>query len=200
MNYAINVNVETDFDELITCEWESYEQLFQSFFRLFCPVYDSGREDSLKQSIATQLEWHKPDPHAHWLKVMEKSTGKIVGGAWYKIYTEDSFTDVEEEVVDWYPEDSTREFVSQASEQLDTPRMLYANRPQVFLNIIFTRPDYQRKDLDKAKELDVEFWLNATRYGKPLYEKNYLMPKTDNPDEKWTELEKEMGEMVFWTK
>ena len=61
--------------------------------------------------------------------------------------------------------------------------------------------------IDTAKRLDVEFWLNATPMGKPLYErfgfelvkKNPLIPKTRNPDEKWKQMEMQFSDVVFWT-
>jgi GNAT superfamily N-acetyltransferase len=89
------------------------------------------------------------------------------------------------------------------------------NVPPV-LNIVFTHPSYRRKGIgamllewgvDVAKEMKVDFWLDATPIGKPLYEKygfqlverNLLVPKTTHPDEKWKTIEQEMGEIVFWT-
>jgi hypothetical protein len=61
--------------------------------------------------------------------------------------------------------------------------------------------------LETAKRLNLEFWLNASPLGKPLYEKygfklverNHVIPKTDHPDEKWKQIEADMGEVVFWT-
>lgn len=61
--------------------------------------------------------------------------------------------------------------------------------------------------IETAKSLGVEFWLNATPVGKPLYEKfgfelvkrNPLIPKTGNPDDKWMEMEAKYGDIVFWT-
>ena len=61
--------------------------------------------------------------------------------------------------------------------------------------------------IDQAKERGVEFWLNATPYGKPLYEKygfkvverNPLEPKTDNPDAIWHATDKQFAGIVFWT-
>lgn len=61
--------------------------------------------------------------------------------------------------------------------------------------------------LETAKRQNLEFWLNATPLGKPLYQKygfevverNPLVPKTDHPDGKWKQIEGEMGEVVFWT-
>jgi len=149
---------------------------------------------------------------------------------------ENPFGPQEEETVDWYPDDSTRKFVSQAIEQLDTPRTILATRPQVckvptdfacdilslyvnsnlVLNILFTAPDHRRRGvatmlldwgLATAKDLGLEFWLNATPIGKPLYEKHgfevvqkiVLAPKCHHPDEKWKRMEKEIGEVTFYT-
>ena len=84
------------------------------------------------------------------------------------------------------------------------------------LNILFTHPDYRRKGIgamlvkwgsEQAKHRGVEFWLNATPVGKPLYEKlgfqlverNPLVPKTDNPDDVWRATEREFADVVFWT-
>ena len=54
--------------------------------------------------------------------------------------------------------------------------------------------------------MDVEMWLDATIYGIPLYEKhgfvivneNSLDPKTDEPNDEWMKLEKELVPMTMW--
>lgn len=61
--------------------------------------------------------------------------------------------------------------------------------------------------MEKADELDLDIWLDATPQGKPLYEKhgfqligkNPLVPKTENPDDDWRKIEKDLGDIVFWT-
>lgn len=73
------VNADADFKELIACEWESYENPFQTFFRLFCPIRGSGshaREESLTECTQRQLEWHVSDPSSYWQKVSDTTTGK----------------------------------------------------------------------------------------------------------------------------
>ncbi|KAF2683304.1 hypothetical protein K458DRAFT_452810 [Lentithecium fluviatile CBS 122367] len=200
-----DVNFETDFAELIECQWIAHEDPLQTFYWLFCPIRESGRDASVKESTARMLEWHEHDPNARWLKVEDTAIGRI-----------NPFAHPEEEVTDWYPDDSSRDFVSQAIEQMDVPRMQMAARPQVFLNILFTHPDYRRKGIgsmlvqwgiDTAKSLGVEFWLNSTSVGKPLYDKfgfelvkkNTLVPKTENPDEMWQQTKEKFGEIIFWT-
>ena len=83
------------------------------------------------------------------------------------------------------------------------------------MNIIFTHPDYRRKgaaDLimqwgtQKADEMGLEMWLDATVYGRPLYtkhgfvyiNKNRLRPETDQPDEDWERIERELLPMTLW--
>jgi len=83
------------------------------------------------------------------------------------------------------------------------------------LNIIFTAPDYRRQGagdlildwgIQKAKEMGVEMWLDATIFGIPLYKKHgfvvvneaSLDPKNDKPDDEWKKLEGELVPMTMW--
>jgi hypothetical protein len=86
------------------------------------------------------------------------------------------------------------------------------------LNIIFTQSEYGRQGagdlimnwgINKAKEMGVEMWLDATIYGVPLYKKHgfmpvieiSLVPKSDDTDDEWKKLERELGPMsltVMW--
>jgi hypothetical protein len=63
--------------------------------------------------------------------------------------------------------------------------------------------------INKAKEMGVEMWLDATIYGMPLYKKhgfmsvveNSLVPESSNADEEWKKLEQELSPMsmtVMW--
>lgn len=125
------VDLNADFDELMTVMWDAHEQPDQPFFRLFCPINDGNYKSSLEESTMRMREWDLHDPHARWLKVQDTSTGRIAGAAWYKIYEENPFANTEDEVADWYPDDSSRDFVSQAIGQMDDPRRELAARPQV---------------------------------------------------------------------
>ncbi len=133
MTFSLSeADLDKDFDELIVCQNAAHENPVQSFYYLFCPIQDkSTREAAVKESTARMLDWHRHEPNARWLKVVDTKTGKIVGGAWYKIYNENPFAYPEDEVVDWYPDDSSRDFVGQAIFQMDIPRMQKATRPQV---------------------------------------------------------------------
>jgi hypothetical protein len=131
----LEVDTATDFVELIECEWISYEKPDQTFFRLFCPIQGTGptaREDSIKESTSRQLAWHLADPTSYWQKVVNEED-KIVAGALWKICPTNPFEhhDEDHSEVTWYPEGGQRDYVSQALERFDAPRMRMAQRPQV---------------------------------------------------------------------
>jgi len=130
-----DVDPAADFQELIECEWVSYENPHQSFFRLFCPIIGSGptaREESLKECTSRQLEWHQSDPTSYWHKVIDVDSGKIVGAALWKIHTTNPFEHEDDHSeVYWYPEGGQREFVARALERFDAHRKKLAPRPQL---------------------------------------------------------------------
>lgn len=83
------------------------------------------------------------------------------------------------------------------------------------LFIIFTHPDYRRRGvgqqfmnwgMNKADELGFDFFLDSTPHGRGLYEANKFVcveenlniPKKDNPDDKWKEIEEKVGPFTFW--
>lgn len=88
-----------DFEDIMECEWLSYETPMQPFFRIFCPVYDSGRQVSMRKAADLQWEWHTSDKEAYWLKVVDEEAGnQIAGAAWWRIFRENPFQDHAEEV------------------------------------------------------------------------------------------------------
>ena len=58
----------------------------------------------------------------------------------------------------------------------------------------------------KADEMAVDFCLDSTPYGRPLYEANNFVyvyenvnsPKNENPDEAWKQMEHKVGPFTFW--
>ena len=130
-----DVDIPADFEELIACEWASYETPHQTFFRLFCPISGSGpdaRAESLREATKRQLDWHRSDPTSYWQKVTDRDTGKIVAAALWKICETNPFehADTHSEAY-WFPEGGQRDFVNKALEQFDAPRARMAPRPQL---------------------------------------------------------------------
>ncbi|KAF7552850.1 hypothetical protein G7Z17_g4039 [Cylindrodendrum hubeiense] len=214
----LEVDSATDFPAIIECQWISYENPLQSFFRMFCPLHGDGpsaRADSLKESANVQLEWHKSDPASYWAKVVDDK-GTIVGACLWKIYPTNPFEKPDDHSeVDWYPEGEARDYVSKCLEQFDAPRRKMGARPQVYLNIIYTHPDYRRQGVadliltwgkQKADEMGVEMWLDATEYGVPAYKKhgftvvneNRIKPTKEDPGELWKKTDEELQPMNFW--
>ena len=130
-----DVNYETDFAELIACEWDSYENPLQPFFRLFCPVLGTGpdaRSESVKEATARQLDWHKTEPGSYWQKVVDVDSGKIVAGALWKINETNPFEHPDEHAeAYWYPEGGQRDYATKALAIFEAPRARMAQRPQV---------------------------------------------------------------------
>ena len=85
----------------------------------------------------------------------------------------------------------------------------------VDLNIIFTRPEFQRQGIGsmlmdwgtaKAKKLECELWLDARPSGRALYLKYGFttikhvkhLPKTSDPDDDWRKFEAGWDDPEEW--
>lgn len=123
------VDFATDFAEIIDCEFTSYQNPEQTFFYLFCPVHGT-RSDAVKDAVIRQLGWHTSDPTSYWQKVVNDE-GKIVAAALWKICPTNPFEHEEHFEIDWYPEGGQLDYVTQALERFEAPRMRMGQRPQV---------------------------------------------------------------------
>ncbi|KAM5442312.1 hypothetical protein MferCBS31731_002687 [Microsporum ferrugineum] len=176
---------EADFPELITALWEAYEEPHQKFFRVYCPIFNNDREKSLADSITFfQEEYRSSFPESQWTKVVDTdANNRIAGAALWKIHQTNPFENYNEDKVtaDWYPEGSMERLIAtKYLRDITAPRAKKARRPHIFLNIAFTVPSYRRHGvgslflqwgLDKAEEMGLECWLDATPYGRPVYER-----------------------------
>ncbi|KAJ0115044.1 hypothetical protein J7T55_001452 [Diaporthe amygdali] len=212
------IDPEVDFPAIARCMFESYESPPQKFFHVFFPTHGTGHEarEAAIDEAATRLKlWHTHDPSSYWQKVVDTETGKIAGGSLWKIHKENPFANPPPSQVTWFPDDGSRTYVEKALERHSAPRARVAQKPHLYLFIIFTHPDYRRKGVgqlfmdwgfEKAEELGFDFYLDSTPYGRPLYEANgfsYIEeninhPQTDSPDEAWKEVEEKVGPFTFW--
>ncbi|KAJ8067125.1 hypothetical protein OCU04_004500 [Sclerotinia nivalis] len=212
------VDPEVDFPAIARGMFDSYENPPQRFFHVFFPIHgtsEEARENAIDEAATRLKLWHTHDPSSYWQKVVDTETGKIAGGALWKIHKENPFANPPPSTVTWFPDDSSREFAAQAVQTHSGPRSRAAQKPHIYLFIIFTHPEYRRKGvgqqfmnwgMKKADELGYEFFLEATPYGRPLYEANGFVyveeyvnhPQTDTPDEKWKEIEQKVGPFTFW--
>ncbi|KAF3480077.1 uncharacterized protein GIQ15_05424 [Arthroderma uncinatum] len=176
---------DADFPELTRALWEAYETPHQPFFRAYCPILNNDREKSIANSERLFEEEYRGEfPKAQWMKVVDTDAdNKIVGAALWKIYETDPFEGYDEEkvVADWHPEGSMGRVVATGFLRgVTAPRAKMARRPHIFLNIAFTIPSYRRRGVgalflqwgvDKADAMGLECWLDATDYGRPVYER-----------------------------
>jgi len=218
MSFKIQDVSEADFAAVVRCMWYTYEHPLQDLYRIFCPENATGcstREESIEESIKRFWEWHTSDPTSNWIQVRDDATNEVIGGALWKINKTNPYENAQDEEAYWQPEGGQREFANQVLEQHEHARSQMATRPHVYLNIIFTHPDHQRRGIgqqllqwgiDKAAELDFELWLNSWKHGRALYEKNGFVtvshhitkPKTEHPDEAWKAFERELTDMEEW--
>ncbi|KAI1875933.1 uncharacterized protein JN550_001429 [Neoarthrinium moseri] len=214
----LEIDPETDFPDISRCMFESHETPVQPFFQAFFPTHghgDQAREDAIAEGAARLRSWHTEDPTSYWQKVVDTSTGQIAGAALWNICKEDPFAEEHQMEVTWFPNDKSRHFVEQFLQIYEEPRARVGRRPQVYLFILFTHPNYRRQGaaqqclnwgMNKADEMGVEMFLDSTPVGKPLYEANkfhviektVIIPQVDNPDEKWKEAEEKIGHSTWW--
>lgn len=74
------VKSDSEFNELIQCECESYEDPFNAFYLLLRPDRGSlfkGRE-GFKELRDRQIAWHRHNPTSTWLKVVDTDIGNKV--------------------------------------------------------------------------------------------------------------------------
>ncbi|KAI0469303.1 acyl-CoA N-acyltransferase [Xylaria cf. heliscus] len=213
-----DIDPNVDFPALARCLFESYEDPPQKFFHVFFPTFgegESAREEAIDEAATRLKLWHTHDPSSYWQKAVDEESGKIVGGALWKIHRENPFANPTLPQVTWFPDDGSRRFVQKALENHDRPRSQVAQKPHLYLFIVFTHPDCRRKGvgqqfmnwgMKKADELGFDFYLDSTPYGRPLYEANKFfnipenvnIPTMDNPDKKWREIEDKVGPFTFW--
>ncbi|KAH8652627.1 acyl-CoA N-acyltransferase [Tricladium varicosporioides] len=212
------IEPETDFPALARCMFESYEDPPQKFFHVFFPTHGIGekaRENAIHEAATRLKLWHTHDPSSYWQKVVDTETDKIAGGALWKVHRENPFAAPETPEVTWFPNDSSRTYVEQALQAHSAPRARKAQRAHIYLFIVFVHPNYRRQGvgsqflnwgIKKADDLLYDFFLESTPYGRPLYEANGFAyveeyvnhPQTDNPDDKWKEVENKVGPFTFW--
>ncbi len=104
-----HVESDSEFNELVQCECESYEDPFNTFYLLLRPdrgCSPRGR-DGFKEFRDRQIAWHKNDPTSTWLKVVDTDIGdKIVGGACWNSFLENPYPQPIDHPLEatWWPE------------------------------------------------------------------------------------------------
>lgn len=102
----------SEFNELIQCECESYEDPFNAFYILLRP--DRGCSSKARQGFKElrdrQIAWYKDDPTSTWLKIVDTDIGdKVVGGALWNTFLENPYPCPADHPLEatWWPEGGT---------------------------------------------------------------------------------------------
>lgn len=78
------VTSDTEFDELVRCEFDAYESPQCNLKQLFFPIQDSSptaRDAAIKDAVKRQTHWHRSEPTSQWIKVIDEESGNIAGAA-----------------------------------------------------------------------------------------------------------------------
>lgn len=122
------------------------------------------------------------DPAHYWLKVTDKSTGKIVSYSAWNIYP--TVVPPAETIPTgpWLEQEpEKKKKIAQAFAQEAAMKDQLRSHPHMYLMILGTDPTYERRGagtlslkwgLALADLLSVPVWLNASPTGRPLYERH----------------------------
>ncbi|KAJ5243555.1 uncharacterized protein N7469_001882 [Penicillium citrinum] len=174
---------DSEFDELVRCEFDAYENPQCNLKNLFFPTHGpspTARNRAIQDAVKRQKHWHRSDPSSQWIKVIDMESGKIAGAACWHIYETNPYTVTSDEECYWWPTGEARNIANALMGQFLFPRMAYMNKPHVFLDICFTHPAYRRRGVgnmlmewgvQKAEEKSLESYIDATAIGRELYSK-----------------------------
>ncbi|QIW95597.1 hypothetical protein AMS68_001115 [Peltaster fructicola] len=122
----------------------------------------------LNESTQRFIEWHHHDPTSTWLQVVDEDTGEVVAGARWSIFKKDGgnpYDEHEHVEATWFPEGDLRTVADKLINDFLASAVKHANHPHAsVLNIIFT-------GIAQAKQNGLGLFLEATREGKPVYER-----------------------------
>ncbi len=130
---VIEVQHDDEFEELFHVFRAAFTHPGSKLWPLFAGDYrpDPAHQDAaLEETTQRMISWHRPDPTSHWVKVVDDTTGKVVGGGRWAFHETgnpyDGHGDVEAE---WWPPGEPREMATSCLNQfLGTSKKLM-NRP-----------------------------------------------------------------------
>ena len=113
------VKDDAEWPALIECFRDGFTDPGTTLWPLF--TYDdvtfspAQRKASLEETTQRMRSWHTPDPTSHWLKVVEDSTGEVVGGGRWALYESGNPYEGHGRVpATWWPEGDQRECATEA--------------------------------------------------------------------------------------
>ena len=129
------VTSDSEFDDIIDCEWTAYETPYNSVWKFLYPVFGSTANDrsaAIQESKQRQLELHHSKQSSHWLKVTDDETGTVAGAAQWSVFNENPFKDLPSGMTcSWWPEGPKRTMVDEYLAQIMGPRLERMSKPHL---------------------------------------------------------------------
>jgi hypothetical protein len=127
---------DSEFDELVRCEFDAYENPICNLKQLFFPIQGSSlssaaRDAAIADAVKRQTLWHRSDPTSKWIKVIDEESGQLAGAACWHVYPADPYAVESDEQCDWWPAGEDRNAANALMEQFLTPRMTFMRKPHV---------------------------------------------------------------------
>lgn len=100
----LEVTQETEFNEIVQCECESYRTPLNTVFRLF--RYDESPVGFIELRDRQIRTWRN-DPTSRWFKIVDTEIGnKVIGAANWNTFTDNPYAKEVEHLVEanWWPE------------------------------------------------------------------------------------------------
>lgn len=122
-----------DFYDMMPALWEAFENPFNSFLRI---VFYLGSTEERTQAIEAAadgtLSIHKATPGSNWLKVVDSTSGYLIGAANWILYESNPYDSPQEPIVAvWWPEGDGRDYATNYLQQVSAHKRRFFNRPHV---------------------------------------------------------------------
>ncbi|KAB8068353.1 hypothetical protein BDV29DRAFT_71297 [Aspergillus leporis] len=203
MYLKLDIAQEEDFPVLIAAEWHAFENPLQPIFRLYCPIINNDRAQSIADYTARHLADRKPQQdgdrktESQWTKVIDSDTDVIVGGAQWIFITEPSvFVEHDDSVSSLaarHPEGGARIFATQAFKVLveaEAKNRIKQSEECPYryasLGTCFTIPAYRhngvgdllmQSGLKRVDERGMDAWIEAAPSAVPFYKRHGFVQK-----------------------
>ncbi|MCJ1374398.1 hypothetical protein MMC20_005630 [Loxospora ochrophaea] len=195
---------DAEFPALMTCLYDSYSNPYNGFWDIF-------KGASADECTARFTAWHNSDPTSHWLYVTDTKTGEVIGGTQWNIYKENPFASAPPSLRAYWIEEGTelRAIADQLLSNFLAGRPHRMNRPHLLIMWCGTHSSHRRRGagrlmmewgLNKADELGLDAFVEATDAGFPLYKSvgfvtvDDILPDVHNedPTEEWRRLKEQL--------
>ena len=127
------VQHDAEFTPLFHCFRAAFTSPGTALWPLFTADYRPDpalRQAALEETTRRLISWHRSDPTSHWLRVVDDTTGEVVGGGRWSLYQSGNPYDGHGEMeADWWPAGAPRTLASDCLNQFLSTSARHMNRP-----------------------------------------------------------------------